>query len=211
VKRFIVCVAVLAFLLAGTVSAEEKKCGCGAKAKAEVNKAECPKAAAAKKAECPKAAAAKKACCAMCQAKAKAAEAKKKAEAAKKKAHAKAAHGKKGEHGKEHAKKVNAKTGTTPKVLKQYATMEKQRLAKLTHLLKRIQNIARQEKAEKTVAAIDNAIKREIETAKKRFAHKAAAFKKQKARPAAKKAPAKKPAAKKPCCGTCQKKEAHKK
>ena len=71
-KRFIVCVAVLVFLLAGVVSAEEKKCGCACKGKAKAVAAKkCDQAkppakfdqvqAAAKKAECPKAAAEKKA------------------------------------------------------------------------------------------------------------------------------------------------------
>ena len=116
-------------------------------------------------------------------------------EHAKKSAHGE--HAKKAPAKKPVAKKVDAKTGATPPVLKQYAAMEKARLAKLTQLLKRIQNIARQEKSEKTVAAIDNAIKRETEAAKKRFAQKAAAIKKQQAKPAAKRAPAKKREARK--------------
>ncbi|RKY08083.1 MAG: hypothetical protein DRP66_05315 [Planctomycetota bacterium] len=118
-KRFIVCVAVLAFLLTGIVSAEEKKC-CGVcKAKAQVKKAECPKAAAAK------------------------------AAAAKKAGHAKKGSAKKSGAGK---KDAGARTRAT-RTLQRHAAIEKRRLARLTQLLKRIQNVARREKAEKTIAA----------------------------------------------------------
>lgn len=72
--------------------------------------------------------------------------------------------------------------------MQQRAAMEKRQLARLTQLLKRIQNIARQEKAEKTIAAIENAIKHETQAAKKRVAARAEALKKaQHKRPAAKK------------------------
>jgi nucleoid-associated protein YgaU len=75
--------------------------------------------------------------------------------------------------------------------------MEKRQIAKLTQLLKRIQNIARQEKAEKTMAAIENAIKHETKAAKKRVAARIEALKKaqQKGADAAKKvAPRRRPA-----------------
>ena len=190
---------------------KKKCCGtCQAKGTAE-----CPKAAAAKKA----AEAKKKACCATCQAKGtaecpkavaakKAGVAKKKAVAVKKAGVAKkkaiavrkhagaqkaaAAHG--------HAKAVDVHTGASARLMKQHAEMQKRQLARITQLLKRIQNVARQEKAEKTVAAIDNAIKHQTEMARKHaqaIKKQAGAAKKMHAKPAAKKAPARKHAPKK--------------